>query len=146
VKTRKLIHALLILALCYGQLVASVHQVGHLHVSECEGNSRSATDGCSIAHHTGAGLDHTEHSHPNNAYLHATHLGTSHQFDQTNGQSKAENNCAIYHALLNLDVTVQADPTKSSDPSVAKSTNYVAIQFTHEAPGTRHIRAPPQHS
>ena len=146
VKSGKLIHALLIVALCYGQLIASVHLVGHLHDNHCDGLSHSVTDTCSIAQQTGEHLGHAHHSHQNTGFQYATHNHAAHQVNQTDEKTNAYSDCAIYHALLNLDGAVPTKLTNSSSPGIAESTSYVAIHIVHETLGAQRIRAPPHHS
>ena len=151
VKSRKYIHALLIVALCYGQLVANVHLVGHLHADDCEGSNRTTSIDCGIDHHSGEGHDHSGHSHQNiahnhNAVRHIANTDPNHQLDQKTGEKNTDSSCAIYHALLNLDGAVSSQLMKCSIPRIAKSTSYAVIQLARETPGALHIRAPPQHS
>jgi len=146
VNSRKLIHALLIVALCYGQLVANVHLVGHLHDNHCEGFSHPATGTCSIAQQTGEHLGHAHHSHQNKGFQYVAHNHAEHPVNQTNEKANAHSDCAIYHALLNLDGAVAAKVSKTSSPRSAESTSYVAIHIFHATLGAQHIRAPPHHS
>ena len=149
VNSRKLIHALLIVALCYGQLVANVHLVGHLHDNHCKGISHSVAENCSFARQTGEHLNHAHHSHQNTgfqSFQYAAHDHAEHRGNQADGKTNADSDCAIYHALLNLEGTVAAKLVKSSSPRIAESTGYAAIHIVHETSGAQHIRAPPHHS
>ncbi len=87
VKIQKLIHLLLVIALFYGQLVANVHVVGHVHADDCELQRFSQTADCDISQQIGAYLaDAAQH----------------HKGEPLNDHS-AENDCSIYHALSGLN-------------------------------------------
>lgn len=129
VNHRKLIHALLVLTLCYGQLAASMHVVGHLHPQECKApvNFASANDlaGC---------IDDSVHMHLTDGHHH------NHTSDNNNEEN---NNCAIYHAVLNLDGTVCAEVVTTSVQDSVNSALFNASQIAGVAPTNKNIRAPP---
>lgn len=95
-KKEKLIHVLLVALLCYGQLVASIHAVGHFDT------------------HVGEAPDRfTLHDHARTFY-HAVsdkaHIADSaHRHSFAKGDSDAEVDCAIYHTYLNQG-SVLCDP------------------------------------
>ena len=141
VNVRKFIHSLLVVALCYGQLVASVHLVGHLQAEDCTGIISSAPETCV----TGSHHDHAGHSHQADAH-HVHRLAGFNDTGSDREKSNTDADCAIYHALLNLDGGVPVQGSKSSTLCIAGSTGYKEIQFARQAPGALNIRAPPQHS
>ena len=103
VRSAKIIHVLLVAVLCYSQLVASVHVVGHLQ---------------SGATHAAHGPVHSGDSHKNidcdpsgpvNAAIlqlpdsdgWQPPLSTDHHLDRDHSDTGYD--CAIYHALLSLN-------------------------------------------
>ncbi len=151
VNSRKLIHALLIVALCYGQLVANVHLVGHLHAPDCEGISHTISPDCSITQssggtHSGDHHDHAGHAHQSITYRHIAHTGPVHRPNQIEKETKTDSDCAIYHALLNHEGTEHHQQTKCITPRVANLANYAIVEFASESRRTAHIRAPPLHT
>ena len=151
VNSRKLIHALLIVALCYGQLVANVHLVGHLHAPDCKGISHTVSPECSTAQngggpHTGDHHDHTGHAHQSITYRHIAHIGPVHRQSQIEKETKTDSDCAIYHALLNHEGTEHHQQTKCITPRVANLATSAIVEFAFESRGAVHIRAPPLHT
>lgn len=134
----KFINILLVVVLCYGQLVVSMHAVGHLHPQEIE-SAFSDCHGETLNHH-----------HSSNCVGHSDSLthGFSGDHDRPGDADRdAETDCAIYHALLNLCGAMYAVQT-----DVISSLHQVAISrfsSTHPSglqPGLQRIRAPPMFS
>lgn len=131
---RKLIHALLVLALCYGQLAASVHVVGHLQPQQCKApvNFASAIE---IAVELAGCTDEMVHQHLLTDGHHHNHASDKH--------NEEDNNCAIYHAVLNLDGTACAAVAVLSVQHFVEPTPFTSSQFAGVAPTSQNIRAPP---
>ena len=132
VNSPKIIHVLLIGLLCYGQLVSHVHMVSHLqaHDNEC---SSQFVDGCNAAKHSVVEM------------LHAA----SQKSDHVHGgaDDSVENDCSIYHALLNLSdalCPIYSDGTVALQSTV--KSNFFLTHTIVDALNNASIRAPPVHS
>lgn len=129
VNSRKFIHALLVLALCYGQLVASVHVVGHMHSHDCELASHSFSDDCGASHHQVAGNTDLAHHHDGEA---------------TDTGNHSENDCAIYHALLSLSGVFDLARNSVPVPLPQRTSKSAAVSSIATAVlKQQQIRAPP---
>ena len=83
----KLIHFLLVVALCYGQLIANIHAIGHLDTPVVNGSDLVA-----------AGHDaRTVHHNLSNS---ASAADGSHWHATTTSEHDAEIECAIYHTYF----------------------------------------------
>ena len=140
VNHQKIIHVLLVALVCYGQVVAQVHMVSHLqsHQGEC---SSQFVDGCNTAKHSVVEMLHAasqmgDHAHAS-AHLHA----------DAAANNSVENNCSIYHALLNLSDALC--PTFSSGALADQSSLQSISSVSHTSTGAQNdarIRAPPVYS
>lgn len=132
VKSLKTIHVLLVGLLCYGQLVSHVHMVSHLQANE-RGCSSQFVDGCNAAMHSVVEM------------LHAASQMSDHVHGGTD--DSVENDCSIYHALLNLSDALC--PIYNNGAVVIQSTVKSKFALTHtitDALNSASIRAPPAYS
>ena len=130
-KRTKFIHILLIAVLCYTQLVASFHVVGHLEVPDVH-----ASDHFSFQNHndltqaTASSL--TPHQHAD------THAHDDHS---------TEKDCALYHAVASLNgVFIDVQPTSDLSAPSTVTANYAAPHLTGATLEHQRIRAPPRYS
>ncbi len=140
----KLIHFLLSVLLCYGQVVSAVHAVEHLELNEC-GQAPSA-----VHHYHGIADDafllHTSHhwSHQSGQQSHSH----SHTHENTRScpdtGSHTEPDCKIYHAFQNLNgiggASLQLLPTANLKNTGTVNTAGLIAANSLETP---QIRAPP---
>lgn len=82
-----IIHVLLVAILCYGQLVANIHAIGHL-------DTPVAHESGELAHHDDAKTAH--HNHSSSASL----ADGPHRHASATSEHDAEIECAIYHTYL----------------------------------------------
>ena len=82
-----IIHVLLVAILCYGQLVANIHAIGHL-------DTPVADESGQLAHHDDAKTAH--HNHSSSASL----ADGPHGHASATSEHDAEIECAIYHTYL----------------------------------------------
>jgi len=155
----KFIAVLQIAFLIYGQLVANVHAIGHLHLDENSAQHHLEKDHVHIIPgHTG---DKALQSRarfqlssliPNSksriAFIHSHSSDTAsmlqHSGAHAKGKSTAEYDCAIYHALLSLNVILelpQSEPTAHARCTVNSTLPRTFIASS--APDQKSIRAPP---
>lgn len=117
--------------LCYGQIVASVHVVGHFQGDECNVNASSLTESCHAAEHESSEL------------LFAA-VGHDHHTDHDNHDNHTAMDCAIYHALLSLNGVVYAVPGDLEFPQrIVASPERSAPDVVSAALENQQIRAPP---
>ncbi len=142
-----LINLLLIVSLCFGQLVTSVHMAGHFHDNTDISFAALAVN--SVEFHTHATHQHLskhgivdEQSLAHQATIH--HLLVEHASQPNHSDKQASTDCAIYHAYLSQSV---CPPSYTSGyalfvrgiPSTQASSAHVAILAPHNRP----IRGPP---
>ncbi|OED41300.1 hypothetical protein AB833_09805 [Chromatiales bacterium (ex Bugula neritina AB1)] len=138
VNAGKLIQSFLIAALCYGQLVTSVHFVGHFddHNHSSEYASAVAPFGVVL------------HEHHENEHSDLT-LSEHHRESAAPGQNSDHTDftCAIYHAFLNLSgILYTASIEFSFPPRQSVSAGYSQTPVTNTATYDQPIRAPPTFS
>lgn len=118
-------HVLLIAALCFGQLAASVHMAGHFHHEE---------------HDSGAGI-YAEMPHWQQAVLFGSNPSTT---DEACEDERADADCGIYHAFLGLSgVISDAVPDFYVRLPHGGKSVYGAIHVAGAAPHSQYIRGPP---
>ncbi len=130
VNSKKFIHVLLIVVLCYGQLVATIHVVSHIHAHESELTGNSVLDDSSAA---SPGVADT--------ILAANLHDSSSRVDDNN---ETEKDCAIYHALLSLSGVFCVVPYELDIPlQLSVKSTYTSNHIARAILDHQHIRAPP---
>jgi len=127
-------HALLIVALFYGQFVSNIHVVGHLQFQEHKSHPSFVQSDCGSSPHELLHGHSLEKSPP-----HQHQSPTLANIDNT-----AEADCAIYHVLLNLNGifwVIQNNVNVPQWPDEKES--FTARIFTNIAFENQPIRAPP---
>jgi len=145
VKTSKSLHLLLAALLCYAQLVSSYHVAGHFysHTDKYSATPPAFSDFSQHVHSHGP--DNSDHT-PHNFHR---HHGPAFGFDgnsvqQANGSDSSENNCELYHALLNLSAVASADLHKATIISRSVAVvNCQSIAIGTLVLDTKRIRDPP---
>ena len=89
VDSNRLKHILLIALFCYGQIIASVHIVGHLDATDCHGDLSAVSAECHLAMHELSGSFPGTHSHDSSSH--------------TQDNDHSDFDCLIYHVLLSLN-------------------------------------------
>lgn len=118
-----LIHCVLVLALCLGQIATNAHVIGHLH---------SAAD---HTNHLSAHLEPHPHQHQH-----------QHASDQDSAPASVEVDCSAYHAfagLAGLNPTV-CNAVAVRSASIAPTSLRIAV--IRSSIITHSIRGPPLHS
>ena len=133
-------HILLIAMLCYGQIVASVHVVGHFQLDDCHGVASSISQSCYAIDHHGEGFLFT-------ATVHDHHSGHDHRSGDDHHSGDGDHaalDCAIYHALQSLNGVMFA---AQSDLAILLLPVAVPVRTVSYQPTAgfnhRRIRAPP---
>ena len=139
----KIIHVLLVALVCYGQVVSHVHVVSHLQVSHLQSHqsecSSQFVDGCNTAGHSVVEMLHVASQMGDHTHTHAD--------PDTAAADSVENNCSIYHAVLNLSDALC--PTYSNGTVTIQSSLQSNSSVTHtttSALNDARIRAPPVYS
>lgn len=127
----KLIHVLLIALLCFGQLAANIHAVGHLNTSDGEQPVRfTFIEGASISHYA--------------AFHAAFSDDDAHRHDVASDEQYGEIDCTLYHIYLS-----QGSALSGSGQSVVAflphcaDSRDVVVNLASIAIRRPQIRAPP---
>lgn len=128
VKTGKIIHVLLIALLCYGQLVTSIHAVGHFETAVAQAPEHSVIDSGHLCFHSvESEAGRAVHSHA-----------------PATADADSESDCSVYHTYLNQG-SVLAAPAHDVMAVLRQSTDSL-YAFTSPAGApvlNLPIRAPP---
>lgn len=129
---RKYIYVLLIAALCYGQILASVHFVGHFHSHEHEASIESGW------------ADHLNSRQQRELFALALAATHSEEHGPAQEFNLNEADCAAYHAYLGqggvlCDYTVEL----GSQLHLSIAIPHVSVDVRIDAPDDGRIRGPP---
>jgi len=146
VNAAKCLHILLVVSLCYGQLASNVHAVGHFHAFEAECTGAPIAGNCQDALPEFAGRSYVNDAHRGHSHDHHRHDHplVSSKDSGDDSSKKIENDCAIYHALLNLSgvfhsvQSAAVQPYPRSFEPLCFSTPLTRFKLEHQR-----IRAPP---
>lgn len=144
-KIRNLIHALLIVSLVCGHLVANVHFVGHFHAighnsaHDCESAVISVSGDCVATRHLNG---RTVSALVSGQWNSIPHDDSDHQ-DSDHGNS----DCAIYHAYLGVSSVLCTDFPRLVDHAqrIEKSRLFM-VSISFAVSDDLHIRGPPSFS
>lgn len=136
---RKSVHILLATLLCFGQLVASAHIVGHYQL-----HSSPSQPEFNLGHaHVHASA--ADHHHDNTPFRTLANAEVAVAFaEDEKAQGTAENDCSIYHVFLSLGGVVSNNVGDLSTlVSCAAISSYSDTYNPHFLLGHTRIRAPP---
>ncbi len=139
-KRSTVIHYLLAVALCFGQVVANAHLISHIgtpadaHVHNSTHNRLNEYK----ANHLGA--------HNHSTHEHTPHHKGSLSLDQT-ASDEANSDCAAYHAYAGLAAITPAEfHAVAIGPRLSLVINYHHSNVFTDLTDTQPIRGPPIHS
>lgn len=139
---KKYSHLLLVAVLCYSQMAASIHLVGHLH-------DYTLPDGAVSAPHHSAHSSHSDHAGHNHGQILVVHSFASGKPPVATDQpeSLTDANCALYHALSSLNgLFFPAGATADAPVTVSEKESCHLNPASVFALENQPIRAPPTFS